>query len=100
MSTVLLPRNRLVEPPDVALARADGDAETEELGEASSVGDVVASARLSCVLAAGAVSDGPPQAVTAASMAAAMALVNAGRRGRHPMDRISTYSYVSRGERG
>ncbi|NUT37307.1 MAG: hypothetical protein HOV79_30035 [Hamadaea sp.] len=102
MSTVLLPRNRFVEPPGVALARADGDAVAEELGEAGPVGEVVASARPSCVLAAGPAgpaSVGPPHAVTAASMAAATALVNAACRGRQ-VDRISMYSYVSGGERG
>jgi hypothetical protein len=102
MSTVLLPMKRFVEaPPELALA--DGEAEADEVGEASPVGDAAPSATLTCVLAggpAGPASDGPPQPATAASMAAATAIVNAGCQGRHHRKgRICMNSYVVRRDR-
>jgi hypothetical protein len=81
--------NRFVAaPPGVVLAFADGEAEAEadEVGDATAVGDATPSATLTCVLVgwtAGPRSGGPPQPATAASRAAAMVIVNAGCRGRH-----------------
>src|SRR5438105_1730931 len=87
MRTVLLPMKRFVELP-------------AEVSAAAPVGDPAPSATPTWMLgtgvaAASPASDGSPQAATAASMAAATAVMNAGcqrRRGRERF--ISKTSYV------
>jgi hypothetical protein len=104
MSTVPLPMKRFVEPPPgVVLALADGEADADEVGEATPDGEAAASsATLASVLVSGpglpVSDDGPLQPATATSMAAATAIVNRGCQVRdHRKDRMSMNSYVVAG---